>query len=232
MRLTHVSGIFAVFLLAIANISFAGDASLTSRADSLKDELSNLRKVFGRRPASFIASTSEVFRVIDRSRDAAEDVQKLSGKNESNKAVGGAVDNLSERMTKMRSFINHIPLTDQERATVRNVDVKFGEVLSAWDAYRNGNSAPVYPGPGPSRPDWRPDSGPGYVAGNDLDRRARGMAVRYLSQTYGVYERDVDVVKVSNLGNSHRVVAFVRGRRRVVDLDAYSGRVFSDRAVD
>jgi hypothetical protein len=227
MRLMNVSILFAVVTTLLMGAAFGADG-LSGHADSLKDELQNLRGLFERRDASFKASTSAVFKMIDRARDAAEDVQKRAGKGGSRTEVGDAVNDLSDKMGKMRNFIGAIQFTKAERAVVRNVDVKFGQVLGAWNGYQAGG--PVYLPPG--RPGVAPLPPPPGSGLNGLDRRARGFAVRYLSRTYGVYDREVQVRQVVNLGDRHRVVARVYGRDRVVELDAKSGRIYVDRAVN
>ncbi len=228
MSLTKITAFLSVLLMAVASTAFAGDASLTSRADSLKDELKNLKNVFGQRDPGFIRSTSAVFKYIDRARDSAGDVEKRAGQGASRKDVGVSVNDLTERMAKLRDFVKYINLTDRERATVRNVDVKFGMLLGAWDGYQSGGSSPAYLPP-PPRPNY-PPSGPTYgYKDYELNRRARMMTMRYIAQRWGAADQDVEIERISNIGDRHRVIALIRGRERVIEIDAESGRVYLDR---
>lgn len=69
---------------------------------------------------------------------------------------------------------------------------------------------------------------PGY----SIDKMAEIAAMRYLTNRYRVYSRDVNIQRVTNLRDHHEVIASVRGGRpRVLALNAITGEVFSDRSL-
>jgi hypothetical protein len=221
MSIRKLSSFLLVFALLLNASAFAADG-LSSRADSLKDSLTALKDLFAGRGPSFKASGGAVFKLLDRARGAAEDVQKRSGKNAPRSEVGEAIDDLRSKMEKMQGFVSGFRLTDSERVTYRSINIKYADVLRYWNNYGVAVSGPVYRPQQPA-PSWQP--APAYGPG--LDKEARRIAIHYLMQTYNVYYRDILVERTLNLGDRHRVIALVMGQRRAVDLNARTGRIYS-----
>jgi hypothetical protein len=143
MKFAKLATFFAVLAVLFMHTAL-GDEGLKARADSLKDSLRDLKNLFAGRDASFRASTSAIFTLIDRARSSAEDVQKLAGKGAAGPEVGGAVLALRDRMERMQGFISQIRLTDQERAVYRNVNVRYSQVLKANEIYQMASGTPGY----------------------------------------------------------------------------------------
>lgn len=120
---------------SLLNHALAGDPSLSSRADSLKDELRNLKQVFGQRDPNFIYSTSALFKQIDKARDSAESLQRLSGKGYPVRPVSDSLADLDSKMDKLQGLVSYVDLKDPERAIYRNVLVKYRMVHGAFRYY-------------------------------------------------------------------------------------------------
>ncbi len=143
MRLPKLLTIFSGLILLLGHLAFA-DNGLSARADALKDTLGNLRSAFGQRDAAFIRSTSAVFKVIESSAKAAEEVQRAAKNERPRKEVASSIERLRGQMDKMRSFVSYIKLTDRERSILRNVDVRYAQVLQFWNGYGAPNRGPGY----------------------------------------------------------------------------------------
>ncbi len=112
-----------------------GREALSGSADALKLSLKDLHTTLSSHDLGFHLSSPKVFRLVDHTADSAEALARSAGAGESRAAVGTAMNDLRAHLEEMRGVISHMNLAENERKALRNVDVRYGDVVLCWQAY-------------------------------------------------------------------------------------------------